>query len=77
MTVAISDNGIGIAPENFPRIFSYGFTTRKTGHGFGLHSGASAAREMGGELTARSEGAGQGATFVLELPIEQPDNCNN
>jgi two-component system, NtrC family, sensor kinase len=69
LKVAVSDNGIGIAPENFPRVFSYGFTTRKTGHGFGLHSGANAAREMGGQLTAYSEGAGKGATFILEIPL--------
>ena len=34
------DNGVGIPPENLTRIFSHGFTTRKGGHGFGLHGGA-------------------------------------
>ena len=67
--VTIADNGIGIVPENLTRIFSHGFTTRKGGHGFGLHSGANAAKEMGGELTAHSEGLGKGATFTLELPL--------
>jgi len=66
----VRDNGIGIPPENLTRIFNHGFTTRKNGHGFGLHSGALAAREMGGSLTAHSEGTGKGATFVLELPID-------
>jgi len=70
--VAVSDNGVGIAAENFPRIFSYGFTTRKNGHGFGLHSAINTAREMGGQLTAHSEGAGKGATFVLEIPMDDP-----
>ena len=51
------------------RIFSLGFTTRPDGHGFGLHSGALAAREMGGSLLSHSDGPGLGATFVLELPI--------
>jgi PAS domain S-box-containing protein len=68
--VEVTDNGIGIAHENLARIFSHGFTTKKTGHGFGLHSGANAARELGGSLTAYSAGPGQGATFVLELPTE-------
>ncbi|HUG11777.1 MAG TPA: HAMP domain-containing sensor histidine kinase [Opitutaceae bacterium] len=68
--VSISDDGVGIPPENFTRIFSHGFTTRQDGHGFGLHSGALAAREMGGSLTVDSAGAGLGATFTLELPIE-------
>ena len=64
----VIDNGAGIAPENLTKIFTYGFTTRKEGHGFGLHSAANAAREMGGSLTASSAGPGQGATFTLELP---------
>jgi len=66
--ISIIDNGIGIEPEHLTRIFNHGFTTKKDGHGFGLHSGANAAKEMGGTLTAHSEGRGQGATFVLELP---------
>jgi signal transduction histidine kinase len=67
--VAVADNGIGIPEENLTRIFAHGFTTRKEGHGFGLHSGALAAREMGGAITAASAGTGRGATFTLELPI--------
>jgi signal transduction histidine kinase len=67
--ISVADNGVGIPPENLTRIFSRGFTTRRNGHGFGLHSGAIAAREMGGALRAESGGAGQGATFILELPI--------
>jgi len=67
--VSVTDNGIGISQENLTRIFSHGFTTKRDGHGFGLHSGAIAAREMGGRLYARSEGPGSGATFVLELPL--------
>lgn len=66
----VADNGVGIAPENLTRIFSHGFTTRKDGHGFGLHSGALAARELGGSLRAHSAGIGHGATFTLELPLE-------
>ncbi len=52
--VVVKDNGIGISQENLARIFSHGFTTRKNGHGFGLHSGALAAQEMGGSLRAES-----------------------
>jgi two-component system NtrC family sensor kinase len=65
----VRDNGIGIAPEMLTRIFQYGFTTREEGHGFGLHSSALAAQEMGGTLIAQSEGAGRGATFILDLPF--------
>ena len=68
--VSVIDNGVGILGENLTRIFNHGFTTRKEGHGFGLHSGALAAKEMGGSLVAFSEGADHGATFTLELPIK-------
>jgi signal transduction histidine kinase len=70
--IAIIDNGIGVPAENLERIFSHGFTTRKDGHGFGLHSGALAARELGGSLNVQSAGPGQGATFILELLQCQP-----
>ncbi len=70
--ISVADNGVGIAPENMTRIFAHGFTTRRDGHGFGLHSGALAARELGGSLQVFSEGLGRGATFVLALPIDQP-----
>jgi signal transduction histidine kinase len=67
--ISIADNGVGIAPANLSRIFAHGFTTKTDGHGFGLHSAALAATEMGGTLAARSDGLGHGATFILTLPI--------
>jgi signal transduction histidine kinase len=65
----VRDNGIGIADASLARIFSHGFTTDKNGHGFGLHSAALAAREMGGNLSVTSAGINQGATFSLDLPL--------
>ena len=67
--ISVIDNGVGIPAENLTRIFAHGFTTRKHGHGFGLHSGALAAKEMGGSLFAHSEGPGRGSTFTLRLPF--------
>src|SRR5262249_46481984 len=67
----VSDTGVGIAPENMKKIFTYGFTTHTDGHGFGLHSSANVAKEMGGDLTAASEGPGRGATFTLRLPLKR------
>jgi PAS domain S-box-containing protein len=67
--IVVADNGIGISAENLTRIFAHGFTTREEGHGFGLHSGALAARSMGGSLSVASAGIGEGATFTLELPV--------
>jgi C4-dicarboxylate-specific signal transduction histidine kinase len=68
VAIVVQDNGVGIPSENLARIFQHGFTTKHDGHGFGLHSGANAAKEMGGSLSAASEGLGRGATFTLELP---------
>ena len=69
--ISVVDNGLGIPPENLDRIFRHGFTTKKTGHGFGLHSGALAAKEMGGALRVESAGCGLGATFTVELPLSR------
>ena len=76
--IEVADTGVGIAPENLTRIFAQGFTTRKGGHGFGLHSGALAARQLDGSLSVHSGGLGRGSTFTLELPTmpaqDQPEN---
>lgn len=77
LAVSLTDNGVGIAPENLTRIYAYGFTTKKDGHGFGLHGAALAARQMGGRLTAQSDGPGKGATFTLELPLHESINPPN
>jgi signal transduction histidine kinase len=71
LAVVVEDNGEGIAAGNLTRIFAHGFTTRKHGHGFGLHSCALAAREMGGTLAVHSDGPGKGARFTLQLPATQ------
>jgi signal transduction histidine kinase len=69
----VTDTGCGIPKENLTKIFSHGFTTRRDGHGFGLHSSALAAHQMGGSLFVNSEGAGHGASFTLELPPVNQD----
>jgi signal transduction histidine kinase len=69
--LVVRDNGIGIPLENMTKIFNHGFTTKKNGHGFGLHSGANAAKEMGGRLTGHSDGPGKGAEFTLVLPTTE------
>ncbi len=69
VAIRIRDNGVGISREILTLIFQHGFTTKKDGHGFGLHSAANAAREIGGRLTADSEGLSRGSEFTLELPV--------
>lgn len=70
LRIEVIDNGSGIASENLDRIFSYGFTTRKDGHGFGLHSAAVTAKTMGAQLAVLSDGTGRGAKFTLKLPLQ-------
>jgi signal transduction histidine kinase len=68
--IEVADNGVGIPPENLTRIFAHGFTTHADGHGYGLHNGALTAKQLGGTLTAHSDGPEKGATFILELPVK-------
>jgi two-component system, NtrC family, sensor kinase len=64
----IKDNGTGIKKEDLTKVFHHGYTTKKTGHGFGLHSCANLMSEMHGEIQATSEGIGKGACFRLIFP---------
>lgn len=75
VTLEVEDNGVGIAEENLERIFRHGFTTREKGHGFGLHSCAISAEDIGGTLSVRSDGLGHGAVFSLVLPTS-PKSVN-
>ncbi len=74
--ICVIDNGVGIPAENMSRLFTHGFTTRVDGHGFGLHSGALAAQELGGSLRVQSDGPGHGATFILELPCGHAESAH-
>ncbi|HAJ79064.1 MAG TPA: hypothetical protein DCO75_04770 [Fibrobacteres bacterium] len=67
--IRISDTGCGISPVNIAKIFSHGFTTKKTGHGFGLHSSANYMKEMGGEMWAESDGENKGSSFIIKFPV--------
>lgn len=68
--IQIADNGAGISSGDLPRIFAHGFTAKKNGHGFGLHNAALEAQEMGGSVTAQSDGPHKGATFTVDLPLK-------
>ncbi|TWU41224.1 Sensor histidine kinase TmoS [Novipirellula aureliae] len=73
--VSVQDNGVGIPKENLSKVFANGFTTKKDGHGFGLHTSALAAQKLGGSLSVQSDGPGQGATFTLQLPFQRESLC--
>ena len=69
LKIEVEDNGVGIAQDNLTKVFSHGFTTKRDGHGFGLHSCANTIQEMGGNLTVKSDGLGLGATFTITVPF--------
>ncbi|MCF6807021.1 ATP-binding protein [Thiotrichales bacterium 19S9-12] len=68
--ISVQDNGIGISPTDLNKLFKLNFTTKKNGHGLGLHASALAAQDLGGSLSAKSEGINKGMTMVLELPLK-------
>jgi C4-dicarboxylate-specific signal transduction histidine kinase len=71
MHIRVIDSGVGIAPELAAKIFGAGVTSKANGHGYGLHSSALGARQMGGTLECSSPGTGKGATFTLTIPFEE------
>jgi len=76
--VEVHDTGVGITPENLQRIFDLFVQERHSGHGgnTGLGIGLALTRRLvelhGGSILARSEGAGRGSTFRIELPRVEP-----
>jgi signal transduction histidine kinase len=73
LPITVTDNGEGIPEDKLLSLFTYGYTTKAGGNGFGLHNSANAARMMGGELFVSSPGTGLGATFTLRLPVHSND----
>ncbi|MBI3143727.1 MAG: CHASE domain-containing protein [Pseudogulbenkiania sp.] len=71
----VGDNGVGIEAQHLPTLFDQHFTTKADGHGYGLHSSANWAHELGGTLTGHSDGTGRGARFTLELPLALNDTA--
>lgn len=65
--IRVSDTGPGIEEGKLESIFAYGFTTKKGGHGFGLHSCANYMTEMKGRIWAENAKEGRGAVFVMQF----------
>jgi signal transduction histidine kinase len=76
LEIAVEDSGVGIAPEVLARVWEFGFTTKTHGHGFGLHSAAVAAQQLGGAISAESAGIGQGARFSVTIPINSAGHAD-
>ncbi len=76
VVVRVTDDGDGIAAEQLPHVFERfyrGDTARdrkERGSGIGLTISRAIVDAHGGSLTARSAGAGRGATFEVRLPLD-------
>jgi two-component system NtrC family sensor kinase len=71
--LTVSDNGEGIPPENLAKIFDPFFTTKPDGKGVGLGLAVSFGiiEAHGGDIEVKST-VGEGTTFTVSLPLEQP-----
>ncbi len=74
--ISIRDTGVGFMPEDHKRFFTFGFSTKTKGSGFGLHSCANYLRANHGSLSAYSEGLGKGGEFVVRLAVSPGGGCN-
>ncbi len=74
ISLIVSDNGSGIDPQKLEQIFHFGYSSKASGRGFGLHHSATTAAELGGSLKAMSDGIGKGATFQLLIPRKSRDS---
>ena len=68
LEIAVEDSGVGMPADRLGLIWEFGFTTKTHGHGFGLHSAATAAQQLGGSVAASSAGPGRGACFSVKIP---------
>ena len=68
LIIEISDNGIGIPPEQQKKIFDLYFTTKKEGNGLGLSIAQKIINQHNGIITVSSK-QNQGTTFKIQLPV--------
>ena len=73
LRIQISDDSAGITPENLPKLFQKGFSTKSqaTNSGLGLHWCANTLRALGGAISAHSDGLGRGTRFQILVPLPE------
>src|SRR5262249_29227106 len=82
LEVAVTDTGIGIAPEDHEKVFAEfqqidsGYGRQQQGTGLGLALVRNFVRLMGGDIALRSA-LGEGSTFTVRLPVRQPERVDH
>lgn len=71
LILTVRDTGCGFTPEEKEKMFSFGYSTKNRGTGFGLHSSANYLIANNGSIEARSDGPEMGAEFVIHLPRKE------
>jgi two-component system, NtrC family, nitrogen regulation sensor histidine kinase GlnL len=71
--IEVEDEGVGVAPDDLPRLFTPLFTTKKTGHGLGLSICYQIVRAHKGLIRYRSSRSG-GAVFSVLMPLDESQN---
>jgi two-component system sensor histidine kinase VicK len=69
--VSVKDNGQGIDPEIFPRLFSKFTSKSHVGTGLGLFISKKIIEAHGGRIWAQNNSGGKGSTFSFTLPMSQ------
>lgn len=73
LVLSVQDQGIGFSSDEQKNLFKFGYSTKPKGSGFGLHSCANFLIARNGSISARSEGRGKGAEFIVRLALNE---CN-
>jgi FixJ family two-component response regulator len=71
LRIEVKDNGIGISKNEIDKLFTFGYTKREGGHGFGLHNSALVANTIKGKINVSSDGLGKGASFIFTSSLSQ------
>ncbi|MBI5266725.1 MAG: ATP-binding protein, partial [candidate division Zixibacteria bacterium] len=71
VTIEVTDNGAGMTAETMGKVFTLHFSTKKGGHGLGLHNCKKIVEQHNGRLDVQSV-VDDGSTFALTLPRFQP-----
>jgi len=69
LSIEVSDNGAGFTKAEHPHLLEFGFTTKVSGNGFGLHAVGNFVGLCNGKMEIQSPGPWLGAIVVLSLPI--------